>query len=244
MVGLKRRVLGGNIISSTFAVGQVVVALIAWAFPYWRHLTLIIYSPVLLFVLYYFVVEESVRWLLSKGRKKEAARIIFKAAAINNKKLSPGSIKMLTDEPEPEIRTSEASDTTENKLSQSTQPTQSSVFMQVIRSKTLMVRVVIVSFWWITLTFIYYGLSINSVTLAGNMYVNFILTSLVEIPGYFLSFMTLDRFGRKSSIITAFFICGISLISLPFVPPGETFRFIFTLYSVVTCLDYFSAVLT
>lgn len=216
MVGLDSRVLGGNIISCTFALGQVVVALVAWAVPYWRSLTLIIYAPSILFIFYYFALEESVRWLLSKGRKKEAARIIFKAAEINKKKLSPATIKLLMDE------TEERKSVQGTVLSRDTEePKQRSLFVQVMRSKTLVSRVCICSFWWITLTFIYYGLSINSVSLAGNSYVNFILSSLVEIPGYAISVVTLDRFGRKSSIITAFFICGIALISLPFVPSSK-----------------------
>ncbi|KAJ0183552.1 hypothetical protein K1T71_001528 [Dendrolimus kikuchii] len=215
MVGLNHRVLGGNVISSTFALGQVLVALVAWGIPYWRTLTLVIYAPSILFFVYYFFLEESVRWLLSKGNKKEAARIIFKAAAMNKKKLSVETVKMLTDDPKGEEETGPKKVTQSDPVEHESK---SSIFMQVIRSKVIMVRLIICSFWWITLTFIYYGLSINSVSLAGNSYVNYILTSLVEIPGYCASVLTLDRFGRKSSIMTAFFICAISLITLPFIP--------------------------
>lgn len=213
MVGLNRRVLGGNLISCTFATGQVVLALVAWAVPDWRTLTRVLYAPSLLFVFYYFVIEESVRWLLSKNKKAEAARIIFKAANINKKKLSPESVKQLTQEPQEVVKQPKTGinrEADENK--------KPSLFIAVVKSKILMSRLCICSFWWITVTFIYYGLSINSVALAGNSYVNYILTSLVEIPGYFISVMTLDRFGRKGSIMTAFIICGIALVSLPFIP--------------------------
>lgn len=211
MVGLDKRVLGGNLISSTFALGQVVTAVVAWLIPYWRTYTLVLYAPSFIFITYYWLVEESVRWLLSKGRNKEAARIIFKAAKMNRRKLSPETIKLLTEEPE------------DKKLSQTDdkaprEEDKRSIAMQVLRSRTIMFRLLVCSFWWITLTFVYYGLSINSVSLAGNSYINYILTSLVEIPGYCLSVLTLDRFGRKSSTMTAFIICGISLIAMPFVP--------------------------
>lgn len=222
MVGLNRRVLGGNIISSSFALGQVALALVAWAIPYWRTLTRVLYTPSLLFILYFFVIEESVRWLLSKGNKKEAARIIFKAAKTNKKKLSPESVRQLTEEPQPE-----EAKPNQAEIQQITPPQEKapSLTLQVIRSKIMVSRLFICSFWWITVTFIYYGLSINSVSLGGNMYVNYILTCLVEIPGYCVSVITLDRFGRKGSIMTAFFICGISLIALPFIPDGMYFQF-------------------
>ncbi|XP_026744580.1 organic cation transporter protein-like [Trichoplusia ni] len=211
MVGLDKRVLGGNLISSTFALGQVLTAGVAWLIPYWRTYLVVIYAPSVLFISYYWLIEESVRWLLSVGNKKEAARIIFKVAAMNRKKLSAETMKMLVEEPEPTKPQLNA------QTPEKTEP-QKSLFMQVLRSKTLMFRLSVCSFWWITLTFVYYGLSINSVSLSGNGYVNYILTSLVEIPGYCLSVVTLDRFGRKSSIMTAFIICGVSLIALPFVP--------------------------
>nr|XP_032516764.1 organic cation transporter protein-like isoform X6 [Danaus plexippus plexippus] len=209
MMGLHRRVLGGNIISCTFAIGQAIVALIAWAIPEWRTLTRVLYAPSLLFIFYIFLIEESVRWLLSKGKKKEAARIIFKVAATNKRKLSPETIKQLTDE---------SAEQEEEKPSLGDINDQPSLALQVLKSRVIMIRLCICSFWWITVTFIYYGLSINSVSLAGNSYVNYILTALVEIPGYCISVLTLDRFGRKSSIMTAFFICGISLVCLPFIP--------------------------
>lgn len=220
MVGLKRRVLGGNIISMSFAIGQVFLALVAWGIPDWRTLTQVLYAPSLIFVVYVFFIEESVRWLLSKGRKKDAARIIFKVAATNNKKLSPDTIKQLNDDTEPypqnwEAKAQQASDHVE---AAELKPKQRSLIMQVIQSRIIMSRVCICSFWWITVTFTYYGLSINSVSLAGNMYVNYILTALVEIPGYALSVLTLDWIGRKKAIMTAFTICGLSLIGLAFTP--------------------------
>ncbi|XP_073955324.1 organic cation transporter protein-like isoform X3 [Choristoneura fumiferana] len=216
MVGLNQRVLGGNMISSAFAIGQVLLALVAWAIPYWRTLTRVLYAPSLLFIFYYFIVEESVRWLLSKGKKKEAARIIYKAAAINRKELSPESIKQLSEDPTPTPNISIINGVTTSIPIDETP--QRSLFSQVLRSRIIISRLFICSFWWITVTFIYYGLSINSVSLAGNSYVNYILTALVEIPGYALSVLTLDRFGRKSAIMTSFFVCGTALIALPFIP--------------------------
>ncbi|XP_075975539.1 organic cation transporter protein-like [Anticarsia gemmatalis] len=209
MVGASHRVLCGNLISSTFALGQVTAALVAWAVPDWSPYTLIIYTPSILFLSYYWIIQESVRWLLSKGRKQEAAEIIFKVAEMNKKKLSAESVKMITeDDAEMEKVSLPMEEKVETK----------SMFLQVIKSRKIMFRLCVCSFWWITLTFVYYGLSINSVSLAGNSYVNYILTSLVEIPGYFISAVTLNRFGRKSSIMTAFLICAVSLVALPFVP--------------------------
>lgn len=205
-----------------FAMGQVFLALVAWAVPDWRRLTRILYAPSILFVIYVFFVEESVRWLLSKGRKKDAATIIFKVASMNKKKLTPETIKQLNDETEilPQHRELNAEHASDSVDAGQLKPKERTLGMQVLRSRILMTRVCICSFWWITVTLTYYGLSINSVSLAGNMYVNFILTALVEIPGYVMSVLTLDWIGRKKSIMTAFTICGLSLIGLAVTPSG------------------------
>ncbi|XP_053604662.1 organic cation transporter protein-like isoform X2 [Plodia interpunctella] len=233
MVGLKRRVLGGNLISCTFALGSVTLAAIAWAIPHWRTLTRVLYAPSLLFIFYYFFLEESVRWLLSKGRKDEAAGIIFKAAEINKKKLKPESVRQLTEEPKevPSIFKGAIPPRDQKK----------SITRKMFKSKIMVSRLCICSFWWITVTFIYYGLSINSVSLAGNRYVNYMLTSLVEIPGYCVSVLTLDRFGRKATIMTAFFICGSSLLSMPFISRATQVTLGCTLMSKLCISQCFSS---
>lgn len=237
MVGLKSRVLGGNIISCSYAVGQVVLALVAWGVPYWRDLTRVLYAPSLLFIFYIFLIEESVRWLLSKGKKKEAARIIFKAVKTNKKKLSPRYVDQLTS------ASRRPSETEPNIEQEKTEEKGHSLVYQVLHSKIILFRLIVCSWWWVTVTFVYYGLSINAVSLGSNGYVNYILTSLVEIPGYALSVLTLDRFGRKRSIITAFFLCGISLVAIPFVPECKLLiitathrQYHFIFHSLTECL--------
>ena len=43
-------------------------------------------------------------------------------------------------------------------------------------------------------TLVYYGLSFSSSLLAGNRYLNFLLSGLVEIPCYTLSYIALQRY--------------------------------------------------
>uniref|UniRef100_A0A2A4K5P1 Major facilitator superfamily (MFS) profile domain-containing protein n=1 Tax=Heliothis virescens TaxID=7102 RepID=A0A2A4K5P1_HELVI len=212
VVGRTKRVIGGNMVHCMFAMGQVTAALVAWAIPYWRTYTLVIFAPSFLFIFYCFFVEESVRWLLAKGRRDEAIRIILKIAKYNRKTLLPETVNLLTS-PSRIPRT--ISNNPRSTSFQEPEPPVPSLLKQVLRSKTIISRMAVVSFWWISVTMIYYGLSINSVSLMGNKYVNYILTSLVEIPGALLCFVTLDRFGRKTSIMTSFFLCGLSLLVLP-----------------------------
>ncbi|XP_063359001.1 organic cation transporter protein-like [Cydia amplana] len=71
----KYRVVTGVTISTCGAVGEIILGLIAWTEPYWRHLILMIYVPQLLFIIYFWIAPESIRWLMSKGRYDESLAI-------------------------------------------------------------------------------------------------------------------------------------------------------------------------
>jgi hypothetical protein len=51
-------------------------------------------------------------------------------------------------------------------------------------------------------TMVYYGLSLNATNLAGNPYTNFILVSLVEIPGKTKEFFKamFSKFGHNDTL--------------------------------------------
>ena len=55
--------------------------------------------------------------------------------------------------------------------------------LDVVKTKILAFRFFNMCFCWLTVTMVYYGLSLNATNLAGNPYTNFLLVALVEIPG-------------------------------------------------------------
>lgn len=92
--------------------------------------------------------------------------------------------------------------------------------VQVLRSSVILIRLSVCSFCWITNTFVYYGLSLNSVAFAGDKYINFILVTMVEIPGYCFTWLLTDRIGRKPMLSGAFLLSGIFCLAIQFVPTG------------------------
>ncbi|CAB3246657.1 unnamed protein product [Arctia plantaginis] len=210
MVNLKNRTIGGTVLSTMYAIGLALLGVSAWLIPSWRTRTIVLYAPGVIFIAYIWTIDESVRWLISKGRNKEAANSILKAARMNKRRLSVNTEATLKHFAESEDGTgpNQSLKDTKNEPATSKKP----LYKRVLKSKVIMCRILVVSFWWVTTTMVYYGLTINSVSLAGNIYLNFCVTSLIEIPGYVVSLATLNRFGRKSSIMTAFLLSGISLL--------------------------------
>lgn len=68
--------------------------------------------------------------------------------------------------------------------------------------------------------FVYDGLSINSVTMAGNRYLNFILVVLIEIPGALLTAKLMTAFGRRASLSGSFLLAAVCCLTYHFLPTG------------------------
>ncbi|XP_072938095.1 organic cation transporter protein-like [Epargyreus clarus] len=206
LVGLKQRVLVSAMCNMTFVVGVVLIAVVAWFVDNWRTYILILYAPAIIVGAYVWFMNESSRWLLSKGRRDEAIRILKRAAKIN--KLDPRSLDLdaLGD---PLLK---PQNQTMDKKSQ---------FSKAIRSSIMWKRVSICSFLWLTCSLVYYGMSINSVMLSKNRYVSFMLVVLVEIPAYVVVVIVLDKYGRKKTLIANYVTCAVMSLLFAFLPRSD-----------------------
>lgn len=210
-MGPRYRVIVGATMSTMFALGQVFLGLIAWGVPTWRTLTQVIYAPQLLVVAYFWILSESVRWLMSRGRYGEAESVLKKVAKMNKKELSEKSLQALRETAEAEKKAEK--------------PKEPWLVVLVLRSKIILLRCCVSPIWWITNTLVYYGMSINAVNLSGNRYLNYVYVALVEIPGYWTAILLLDRIGRKPVLITSYFLCAACQFAFAFLPDGEHINF-------------------
>lgn len=201
------------ICNMTFVVGEVIIALLALFVDNWRTYTLILYSPAIIVGVYVWFMNESARWLLSKGRKEEAIKILKSAAKINN--LDPRKLDLdaLGD---PLLRPQNQTVDKQSQLS------------KAIRSTIIWKRLLICSFLWITCSLVYYGLSINSTYLlsTNNRYINFMLVVLVEIPAYVVVVIVIDKYGRKRTLMACYVTCAATSLLFAFLPRCK-YAFIF-----------------
>ncbi|CAH2047649.1 unnamed protein product, partial [Iphiclides podalirius] len=201
LVGPKYRVITSATCSSMFAVGQVVLGGVAWAVEPWRHLIMALHIPCFLIIVYFWILCESVRWLLSKQKYAEAREVLENVARVNKTHISEKSMQALMSPPP-------RNESTDSK----------SMIKTIISSRVLLRRVCTTPIWWITTTFVYYGLSINSSSLSDGIHLNFILTCAIEIPGYITAVLILDRIGRKATLSGGFFLSAACNIAFAFIP--------------------------
>ena len=172
--------------------GELLLTYIAWQFRAWQWLTAL---PCIFLGLVVFVwpwCPESVRWLLQKGRHNEAEAQIIRMAKVNRK---------------PDLNLDD------HRQDQSDGRPINEGLLDVIKSPKLALRFTNSCFCWMTVTMVYYGLSLNATNLAGSPYTNFVLVALVEIPGYAFSYFTMERMGRRISTALSLILGGACCIA-------------------------------
>ncbi|XP_050669873.1 organic cation transporter protein-like isoform X1 [Leptidea sinapis] len=220
LVGPKGRVFGNTLINAVFVMGLMSLAALSWRLQSWRNLLRVIYSPAILVLSYLWILNDSARWLLSKGRHNEAVAVLKKAAKMNKVNL-PEELLMPLHELDKLAVSDPDTDKFKEDANNEIPVKEESVFLKVMKSSIIRKRVAVCSFLWMTCTFVYYGLSINSVSLAGSKYVNFILVAFVEIPANFVCLIVLEKFGRKRVLIIAYVLSACLCIGLSFLPQGQ-----------------------
>lgn len=206
LVGVKQRVIVSAMCNMTFVIGVVLIAVLAWTVDNWRTYIMILYCPAIIAVIYVWFMNESARWLLSKGKRDEAITVLKRAAKINNLDARQLELDSLGD---PLLK---PQNQTVDKKSQ---------LAKAIRSGIIRKRLVICSFLWMTCSLVYYGLTINSVSMSSNKYVSFMLVTLVEIFAYIVVVIVLDKYGRKKTLIANYITCGVMSLLFAFLPKCE-----------------------
>ena len=177
-----------------FVAGELYLALTAWYFRQWRRIQLANVLPGILFLSYIVLLPESVRWLITNKKFPEALKTLETVAKRNDVELP-----------------SERDLVSFKKRSEASQQTSESM-TDLLRRPVLACRLLIVFLCWFVITMIYYGLSMNASSLAGDVYVNFALLSLCEIPGYTLSYVGMSCLGRKASLSSSLLVGGLACL--------------------------------
>ncbi|KAK7503320.1 hypothetical protein BaRGS_00005585 [Batillaria attramentaria] len=198
-VGPSKRTLAGSLMMVIWLVGPYLVGAISFGVRDWRYIQLLSSLPLIFSIGFWWLIPESPRWMLSKGKVAETLKVITKAAEVNKKTLPPD----LDLSPEKEE---------ESVLKDSRQGP-----LQYLKHPNLVIRSLIICFNWAVVAMTYYGLSLNVDNLVGNVRVNFMLSNTVELVGYVIAWVLLDRVGRKRLHFGLMLVCGVALLATIFV---------------------------
>ncbi|XP_061549279.1 organic cation/carnitine transporter 2-like isoform X1 [Phycodurus eques] len=191
-----------------FSIGYALLPLFAYFIRGWRLLLVASAIPGLLFIPTWRVIPESPRWLLQRGRVKEADMVMRQAAKMNRIQaseimFSPGEGTELVQKPR------------EDK--------QMYTFMDLISSANLRNITGLGVFIWLTITLVFYGLSLNTSNLKGNIYLNCLVSAATDTVANVSTWLLIRRVPRPALLFLTLMFSGITLLVVKIVPGGLYF---------------------
>ncbi|KAJ8674537.1 hypothetical protein QAD02_005799 [Eretmocerus hayati] len=185
-----------------YSLGHMSLAGLAYWFRHWQHLQIAISLPSILFLSYWWIVPESPRWLLAMGRQKAACKVLRTAAKYNK----------LDDRDIPDV-------VSKHCLHQNTKKTEAdgkASFLDLFRTPNMRIKSLSIFFNWIVCGMGLFGMSQYIGHVRGDIFLNFAVSGIIQVPGNFLAWYTMNAFGRRITLIACNLITGIAGILLIF----------------------------
>ncbi|OWM88715.1 hypothetical protein CDL15_Pgr002482 [Punica granatum] len=219
-IGPSKRGAAGMSTFYFFSCGIALLSGIAYVFRSWRALYVASSIPSLLFLVFVLpFISESPRWYLVRGKINEAMKIVRIIAKSNNRQIPDGVILALDEEVNEDHTTNggvphkgEEKDGVDDKEAVS------GSLIDVVRSPTTRIRLILTVAINFLCSIVYYGISLNVVNLDTNLYLNVLLNAVAEMPAFTITALLLDRFGRKPLAIGTQWFSGLFCLIGALVP--------------------------
>jgi len=82
-------------------------------------------------------------------------------------------------------------------------------FRDLFKTKSLTKTTLISCFCWFVNALVYYGVFLSAPSIGGNMYLNFFLASIIELPAIPGGIWIYNRFGRKKGVIVPMLFAAV-----------------------------------
>ncbi|GFN79400.1 solute carrier family 22 member 4 [Plakobranchus ocellatus] len=193
----------------------------------WRYTQLLLSAFSVYVLVQWWIVDESLRWLVANNRTKEAEKLIKKAARQNKvepKKVlgvfyqesSPAFVPLaskadtdICEKSEPEMVNSKENHPFEKTTEQSGEQ---AGLLEALKNKNVLKVTAICCYMWFADSASYYGLIMTSSSLVDDLYIGYTVNVLVELPAAIAFVLLINRIGRLKCIYIFNTIGGLSLL--------------------------------
>ncbi|XP_072932797.1 organic cation transporter protein-like isoform X3 [Epargyreus clarus] len=182
-----------------FGLGNAVMSALAYWLRDWRKLEFSLATLSSLYILYWFVIPESPRWLLATGQRDKAIEVLNNAAMVNNKQKDFQIVKKWL-------------------LSCKETIIEAPGFLAFIKSKNMRMKTVLLSGNWFCTGLEFYTFSQYLGAIGGNIFLTVALTGIISIPGGILCVYIITKFGRRTTVWIFQTITAACFLLILFVP--------------------------
>lgn len=218
-IGKNYRMLTAMLFECFFASSCILIACLAYLVKNYWKLQLITSLAPLVFVSYFFLLNESPRWLLGVHKIDELAKTFKDISSMNGKKYDENVLEKLV-----EYQKMKNDDSFENKNLKLDKPEEISKsvkrrhydFIDLFRTPNMRKKTLNICFQWFTCSLTFYGLTLASSEMNFSPYVTVMLTGLMDMIGPGLACLVLNRIGRRLSmsisLLFAALMCFMAVI--------------------------------
>ncbi|XP_055270591.1 solute carrier family 22 member 14 [Moschus berezovskii] len=194
-----------------FGMGVIFLTGLAYSLPHWRLLFLVGGTPIFPLICYIWILPESPRWLIMKGKLEEAKQMLCYAAGVN-KKTIPLSLLDKLQLPGKKVASVSILDFYSNKY---------------LRKLTLVMCSV-----WFAVGCNYYMLGLKIKELGVNIHLSQVIPGMMEVPARLCCIFLIEQLKRRQTLIVTLFqgaiMCFLSLM-LPSGKSGHRLRWLLCL---------------
>jgi len=189
-----RHILGVGY-QAMFSVGVMIESALAYRYRDWHDLVVASALVALPFASIMFFVPESPRWLFSVGKEEQGKRVSRLLARLNGNRLQePG----IWENAEQTKKEEDESTTQEEKTKYS--------LKSLMNSKLMKTMVMMNLITWFVTDAVYYGITFQTDTLKGDVFVNNAISGALDIVSQVFLVLVLERVGRRIMLMTSLWI--------------------------------------
>ncbi|XP_042212064.1 organic cation transporter protein-like [Homarus americanus] len=217
---VRMRSVVGVLLGLPWAVSMMAWGALAYLIRDWRWLQFTVSLPMLLIMGLLFLIDESPRWLIVKGRHEQALKVLRRVARLNKSTLPPEEeLRLMMSGIQAEAEMSKRVSRGKDKEALGKKKKRCSFRTPALLS-TSNIRLImsVLSLNVFTCNLVYCGLSLSGNIYSSNPFIYVVIGGLMEVPGYTLTSPIIAHWGRKMPIMIGLYICGAALLSLAFIP--------------------------
>ncbi|XP_035035385.1 solute carrier family 22 member 7a [Hippoglossus stenolepis] len=199
---VKHRTFTGTVMSLSWSVGNMFLAVLAYFIRDWRHLTLAVTAPCIIAIISWWWLPESARWLLANGRVEEAQKYLVQCATMNGKNTTKLNTEAL------------------GKVTVSEGAEKNPSYLDLVKTPQLRKITLCSGLFWFAVAFLYYGISFRISGFGVSIYLTQFIYGAIEAPAKILCFFVLNWIGRRNGQAWFLIITG-TLIGINTAIPLE-----------------------
>ena len=230
MFSTSKRTFFGIGIEVVWVIVLASMSPLAYVIKTWREIRLVIFLVLsVLAVTSFWWCEESVRWLISMSKTDEALKIIDRIVKYNRLEKKQNSNKKNLKQMLHELKTYNTLHTDSMNLlnSETRSSSQSSDIVaivsgtkrsndriiDIIKNRKFRIYVLIMALNWFATALVYDGLTYLNNYIGENIYINWVLMNLIELPAQFVCYLVISRYGRRLTTSITLILAGVILLA-------------------------------